>query len=282
MNQNLLFQLALNFLNNYEPLFNNVKDSFYNGKETDFENIKFEDLDYETIFKKREFRQIDKVYFISIIYRSFNEMVDLFECGGATKELKSLEMKDVSNYSIKELNALNFEKESCREELKTYNNSYFIKQGKRKNKSKLYKRLDEFYEHIMIVENVLRGELMFLSGKEQSFDNLLKDLDFDLGTEFIADENEKTSTKYNLSLNTKTGSIRDLKELVYVICKSELIHKDKNPISNKDLAIIFNELLGTKINANSPTDDMNKRTKEDTFIKKLHGFMNDYIDSTSK
>lgn len=283
MNQSLLLELALRFENQFEPTFNKVKESFYKGNETDFEIIKFDDLDFESVFQKHQFRKIDKFHFVAIVYKYFMDMIFLFECEPTKKELEILEKTNVSSYNESELNNHNYYKKSNLEDLKRYENSYYIKNDSTKKEQPLIKKLNEFYENIMVIANVLRGELIYLSGTEDKmFEEILKDLDFDLGIEFKSDESEKTSTKYNLSLNKDKGAITDLKELLYVIAQSKLICNNDKPITHKELTKVFNELLGTSIDVEGPTDGMNKRSLDNTFIKRLNDTMTNYLVKSPK
>lgn len=81
--------------------------------------------------------------------------------------------------------------------------------------------------------------------------------------------------------NTK-GYKTDLAELLYVLAKSEMIIKDHKPITHKDLTILFNELLGTDINPNKPTDLIGKRSLTETSISKLNQTLINYSYKTPK
>jgi len=93
--------------------------------------------------------------------------------------------------------------------------------------------------------------------------------------------NLKGITWITESTNTK-GYKTDLAELLFVLAKSKRIYKGKDAITHKDLTILFNELLGTDINPNKPTDLIGKRNLTETFISELNQSLIDHYNKPSK
>lgn len=91
-----------------------------------------------------------------------------------------------------------------------------------------------------------------------------------------------STSKFGISWKKETtsktlGYKTDLKELLFVLYKSERIIKNKKPIEHKELTRIFNELLGTDVNLENPSDKINRRSLDKTYINELNEIMNEHL-----
>ena len=270
MNQMLVYKLSEEFSSINDETFKNVEISFYTGKETKFEPIKFKSLDFESIFKTYQFDQTSKINFIASVYTDFKSRYQKFHMEqDFDNDLKELELEEL------EIEEKDYLKNEILAQKKKWKESFYI-QSKIRNDydNPTMKKLQQFVHDLIDILHILEGELRFLTGTPDNvFGDYVHDLGLDLNKTYNIDNKRKDLTKYNLSLNPYDGSKTDIRELLFVLSKSNLIFKDGREIQHKELTEMVGNLLN--INLSKPFDGIKQRS-DNTFIDKLKTLLTEY------